>query len=322
MRRFFFRRLLQSILLIFIIIFINFIILRITPGDPISIAKAQGDRFNSSQAHPDQAGVQKQLKIYTDPLPIAFFNWTLNALTLDFGTSLQTKLPVTPNVVRAAINSFWLLVGGLLLGMLGIPLGIYASLHRGKVVDSFLQFITLLFTALPGWFLALLITFAYIQLVYVPTYLKTGEDLSFPQWFSFLPTFFIAVIFLSRFFIYSRSQTLEVLQEDYVRTARAKGLPNRIVLLRHIFRNSLSPLISILGGLIPFIFSAQILIESSARGGGLGGLFIRSAASRDYTTLMAIFTVLAVACVLCSFLADMAYALSDPRVSHNSNSTL
>ncbi len=311
MRVFFVRRLLQSVLLILAITFINFVILRVTPGDPLSIAKYNDGKPLTARDAEKIAALQKQLKIYTDPFPLAFVDWTVNAITFSFGDSVQTRLPVTPRVLRAATNSFWLLVGGVLLGLVGIPLGVWAALRRDSRIDSVLRFITLIFTTLPGWFIALFVHYILGQ------YLITHQDNQIPflaGFFAFLPTFLIAVIFMARFFTYARAQTLEVLQEDYVRTAHAKGLPSSIVLYRHVFRNSLAPIIGIFGGLIPFIFSAQILIERSSGVDGLGGLFLSSAASRDYTTLMAIFTFLTTICVLCSFLADMAYGLFDPRV--------
>lgn len=327
MRAFIIRRLIQSLVLIMIVSVINFLILRATPGDPLTTAKFTTRGLPAAVQKNQLEELEQRLHIYTDPLPVAFLEWVGKALTLDFGYSVQTGQPVGPEVAAAATTSFWLLMRGVLVGLIGIPLGIYAALHQGSLRDKLIQLLTTLFTTLPGWYLALFIAFLNIQI-----YQASGKTFSFlpyyalsdktqqinPEllqiWLMVLPTLLLGATFLARFCSYVRTQTLGILKEDYIRTAHAKGLPARIVLTRHVLRNSLSPVISLFGGLIPFIFGTQLLIEYATGTSGIGTLFLSGVSSRDYTLLMAIFSFIAVACITTSLVADLIYALVDPKV--------
>jgi peptide/nickel transport system permease protein len=331
MGRFILRRLLLAVFIILVIIFINFIILRLTPGDPYTTGQILAIQANNGKPlTPAQLNGLEQMRqsvaIYLDPWPEAFLRWLGNIVRFDWGNSITSRFPIGPILTQAAFGSLWLLLMSLGLGAgVGIPLGIFAALRRGTWKDKVVQFVSIIFTTLPGWFFLVLFTYLNQQIFILsgkkfslqpipPMFGSFNPDFAYQFWGIFLPVFFLAATFLALFCTQARSQTLEVLNEDYVRTARAKGLPARRVLLWHIFRNSLAPLVSILGGLIPFIFGAQILIETSGGWFGLGSLFLQSARGRDYTTLMGIFTILAAACVLCSFLADIGYGLIDPRV--------
>lgn len=334
MGRFIFRRFLIAVFIILAIIFVNFIILRLTPGDPYTIGQIQAIRANNGRPltaaqQANLAELRQSVAIYLDPWPEAFARWLGNIARFDWGNSVTTRYPVGPLLAQAALSSLWLLLMALGLGAgVGIPLGIYAAIRRGTWKDKAVQFLSVIFNTLPGWFFLIIFTYLNQQIwafsgktfTLQPVRDSLGNQLKgiflmpAQAWHTFLPVFFLAATFLALFSAQARSQTLEVLNEDYVRTARAKGLPGRRVLLWHIFRNSLAPLVSILGGLIPFIFGAQILIENAGNWAGLGYLFLSSAHGRDYTTLMGIFTILAAVCVLTSFLADIAYGLIDPRV--------
>lgn len=231
--------------------------------------------------------LKERLDIYLNPWPEAFLTWFSGVLHLDFGKSIQTGEPITARLVNAAGSSIRLFSLSLLIGAgIGIPLGIYAAYKRGTWKDKIIQLIAVIFTALPGWFFIILVKFLNLQL-----WLATDKNFSILPafqtlqefrlinptiiefWQGCIPVFFLSAIFLALFCGQTRSQILDVLNEDYVRTARAKGLPGRTVLVRHVFRNSLSPLISTLGGLIPFVFGAQILIEKTAGWSGLGVFF-------------------------------------------------
>lgn len=325
MRTFILRRLLQTIGLIVAITLINFIVLRLTPGDPITTAENTKIPGAAARQKANIEELKKRLEIYTDPLPLAYVKWLSRVATLDLGKDIYNDTPVLPQVLEAAKNSFWLLFYATLLGMVGIPLGMYAALRRGTWKDKLIQLISVIFTPIPGWFIAVLFDFVNAQIYNatgrtfsirpVPEEIQRANPFVITAWEWLFPIGLLAIPLLALFSNYARSQTLEVLNQDYVRTAYAKGLPRRVVLFRHVFRNSLSPLITILGGLVPFIFTTQMLIESSARGpGGIAGLFLGGANVRNYTLLMAIFTVLAVVCVLSSLLADLAHGLVDARV--------
>jgi peptide/nickel transport system permease protein len=243
-------------------------------------------------------------------------------LRLDFGNSVSSGQPFTPQLMAAALNSFWLLLLATLIGLtLGVALGLYAAYHPHSWQDNTIKILALLFIALPGWYMITAFDWANAQL-----WLLTGQRFSIMPlgkvdpatsqfWGSFLqPVFFQGAILLALFWSQTRSQALVVLKQDYVRTATAKGLPARKVLFWHVLRNSLTPIISIFGGLLPFVFASQILIEKVTFWDGLSRVFLQAAYNRDYTVLMGVFTLLALVCVACSYLADLAYALVDPKL--------
>jgi|GEM_PF-1989808 len=327
------RKLLQSILLIGVVLIINFFILRLTPGNPydttlyLDLEKNNGNALTAKQQN-DLTQLKNRLSIYFEPAPEAFTKWAGGVLRFDFGYSVISGEPFTPRLMQAALNSFWLLLFATLIGStLGISLGLYAAYHPNSWQDTAIKFFALIVIALPGWYMLIAFDWFNTQL-----WLLTGKNFSIvPKadtyeqykkfdpnlllfWRNFKPIFFLGAILLALFWGQTRSQTLAVLNQDYVRTARAKGLRGGRVLLWHVLRNSLNPIISIFGGLLPFVFASQILIESRTSWDGLGQMFLGAASARDYTILMAIFTLLVLVCVFCSFLADIALALIDPKI--------
>ena len=335
MRSYILRKLAQALFLALVIIVMNFFILRLTPGNPYASAKYLMELGNNGRPLTavqlsKLSDLQDKLGIVLDPWPEALLEWFAGVVRLDFGYSILSIEPVAPGLFKAAAGSLWLLLFGLALGAgLGIPLGIYAAHRHGTWKDKAAQLFSAVFTALPAWFLIILVEYlnrtiwiaSGKRLSLIPVYsaMSSEEYSRLDQnvvrfWSIAVPVFFLGAVFLALFFSQTRSQTLEVMSENYVRTAHAKGLPARHVNFRHIFRNSLPPLISILSGVVPFIFGAQILLEREGGWSGLGNYFIGAAQLRDYTVLMGVFTLLTLVCVACNFLADIAYALVDPRV--------
>jgi len=327
------RKLLQSILLIGVVLIINFFILRLTPGNPydtsryLDLEKNNGKALTTQQQN-DLTQLKNRSSIYFDPAPEAFAQWAGRVMRLDFGYSVISGEPFTPRLIRAALNSFWLLLFATLVGaILGVSLGLYAAYHPNSWQDTGIKFFALIVIALPGWYMLIAFDWFNTQL-----WLLTGKNFSIVPiaqtyeqsqkldpnlllfWQNFLPIFFLGAILLALFWGQTRSQALAVLNQDYVRTARAKGLRGGRVLLWHVLRNSLNPIISIFGGLLPFVFASQILIEKYSGWDGLGQMFLGAASARDYTILMAVFTLLVLVCVSCSFLADIALALIDPKI--------
>lgn len=326
--RYAFRKLLQSVILIGAILLINFFILRLTPGNPYDTA--QYNILSESNGKPlsttQQAALsllRNRLSIFFDPWPQAFAQWAGGVLHLDFGHSVATGQNFTPMLLDAALHSFWLLLFATLIGLiLGVGLGLYAAYRPSGRVDNAIKIFALLFIALPGWYMIKAFNWFNIQL-----WNLTGRNFSIRPlgrnmdpatdklWQSvILPIFFLGAILLALFWGQTRTQALLVLRQDYVRTARAKGLRGGRVLFWHVLRNSLTPIISIFGGLLPFVFASQILIEKFTGWQGLSEVFLSAASDRDYTVLMAVFTLLALFCVACNFLADLAYALVDPKI--------
>jgi peptide/nickel transport system permease protein len=200
--------------------------------------------------------------------------------------------------------------------MLGIPLGVYAAKHRGKMSDNLIRVITVVGSCMPVWFLSLMfILIAANTIRWFPQ--GEGKD-SAGAWFLHLmiPSALLSVGFLISFTRFVRSETLEVLNQDYVRTANAKGLEAKKVDLWHVFRNSLVPVVTLLGYFLPSLFSGAIITETIFNWPGIGRLFYSATTGRDMPVMLGITFIASVATIIGIFLADIGYGLVDPRVRY------
>jgi peptide/nickel transport system permease protein len=322
MARFLIRRVIQSMFLLLAVMFISFVLMRLAPGGPFAFLGLDNPKIG-------QAAVNELNEKYglNDPLPIAFAKWVWGVIKLDFGISLTSGGRTVISIVwEAAVNTFIFTFFATLIGLLGIPIGVYAARHRGKLGDNFVRILTVVLNAVPHWWLGLLIIiivsnvaintgFKLVPLGGMSTIGK--DDLLDRLWHLALPTFLLSLTPIIVFSRFARSQTLEVLNQDYVRTANAKGMPSKIVNRAHVLRNSLIPLITIFGGILPALFAGAALTESVTSWPGMGTLFLRAAGERDYPILMGIILFLAILTILGNLLADLAYGLVDPRVRYN-----
>jgi peptide/nickel transport system permease protein len=204
-----------------------------------------------------------------------------------------------------------------LFAIIGIPLGVTAAFHRGKLPDIGIRVFTVLWDSMPTWWTALvLIVILSATIHWFPQGQGTGGPV---EWFThiIIPAAILGVGGTVGFTRYVRSQVLEVLGQDYVRVARAKGLPERIVVGRHILRNSLLPVITIMGGFLPGLLSGAALMEGIFRWPGMGQLYLEAASARDYPLLLAIITMLTLATLLGMLIADLTYGIVDPRIRLN-----
>jgi peptide/nickel transport system permease protein len=321
MGRFIIRRLLQSVGLLFAILALSFLLMNLAPGGPLRIY-AEDPRISAAVIK----DIEERLGL-RDPLPIQFARWAWSAIRLDFGTSFVEKRAVFGLVVDAAINTLWLTLGGTLLGFLGIPLGIWAARRRGKFADNAVRVVTVLLNSMPHWWLCLLIIIVVAniaagggpKLVPLGSMYAVGQEGNILNRLHHLvlPSIIVSLGYIIVFSRFARSQTLEVLGQDYVRTARAKGLPDGQVNRWHVLRNSLIPLITIMGGILPSLFGGLVLTERVLAWPGMGTLFLNAASQRDYPVLMGVILFSAVLVIIGNLLADLAYGLVDPRVRYN-----
>lgn len=320
MKRYLIRRLIQSAFLLFAILAISFLLMNLAPGGPLRIF-AEDPRISPAVIK----DIEQRMGL-RDPLPIQFGRWVWNAIRFDFGTSFVEKRPVADLVWNAAINTFWLTLGGTIIGFLGIPLGLYAARHRGKFGDNVIRVMTVVLNSVPHWWLCLLIIIGVANVVSaggpklfpLGGMYTVGDDTILSRLHHMiLPSFIVSLTYIIVFSRFARSQTLEVLNQDYVRTANAKGLPSSQVNRWHVLRNSLIPLVTIMGGILPALFGGLALTESVLSWPGMGTLFLASAGQRDYPVLMGVILFSSILVIIGNLLADLAYGLVDPRVRYN-----
>ncbi|RME51837.1 MAG: ABC transporter permease [Caldilineae bacterium] len=311
------RRLLQGILVIWLISVATFVIMRLMPGDPVYLLLGEGE-IRISQEQIDAIRHRWGLdRPYYEQYAI----WAWNLLRGDFGDSLiRTGVPVRQMIFEAIPVTAILNIISLGLALLfAIPAGIWAGVKRNSAFDYSTAVGSTLGVALPNFWLGLMLIVLFALYV--------------PRWFGELPLigrippfglrswqgYILPVIVLSTeqtavITRVMRAATIEVLNQDYVRTARAKGLANWVVLLRHAVRNALLPVVTVIGFRIAFILSGTIIVETIFAIPGIGRLFTDSVFRLDYQVVQSLVVVLAVLVVVVNLLTDLTYAFIDPRI--------
>ena len=311
MGRFVVRRLIQSTVLVFAVMTISFFLIHLTPGGPES-ALASNPRISAE-------ALQRMRQRFglDDPLPIQYVKWLSSIAQLDFGRSYAYQLPVTDVIASRAWPTLELGLLSYVVGLVGVPLGVYAASKRGAVGDLVVRFLTVVGTSVPTWWLSLsIIVFMSGTIGWFPN----GQgDGSFADWLRhvILPALLLGLGGLITFTRFVRSEVLEVLGQDYVRTARAKGLAERTVELAHVLRTALIPVVTLLGGLLPSLLSGAIITETIFNWPGMGRLFFEAASSRDYPLLLGMLLLGTVLTILGTLMADIGYGLVDPRVRYS-----
>jgi oligopeptide transport system permease protein len=303
MTKYIIERLFQAVIVVLLIATITFLLMNLVPGGP----------FLSEKAPSPQVLAALEAKYGLDkPLPIQLKTYLVDFVHGDLGVSLkmQKNRPVLDIItdmfpVSAKIGAFALIWSILL----GIPIGCIAAYHRGKRLDSFLRVLTTLGISLPSFVVA-----TSLMILFGVTW-KLLPIVGLNSWMSYiLPCFslgFLPMCYVARL---TRSSMLDVINQEYIRTARAKGVPPWIIVFKHALRNSLIPVLSYLGPLTAFILTGGFVVESVFNIPGLGRYFIQSILSRDYPIIMGTTIFLAALLVTMNLIVDILYKFVDPRV--------
>ncbi|MEC0371172.1 ABC transporter permease [Paenibacillus chibensis] len=307
------RRLLQSILVIFLVSIAAFGLMHAAPGGPTQMMISPG-------LSPETAAVQKHNLGLDKPVPTQYVIWLKNMLKGDMGNTFKNNTPVGDLIWPAVKNTLALMSFSWVISLLiAIPWGIYNSTREYGISDQSANFITYLGFAMPAfWFGIILQEFFSIKMDWLPLSdmysMEKHGDLGNLFMHLILPSTVLILVNLAGYVKYSRSSMLEVLEQDYIRTARAKGVPERKVIFRHALRNALIPIITVIGMDLASLVAGATLTEKVFNWPGMGRLFVDMALAREYTVLMAITMITAVAVVLGNLIADILYKLVDPRV--------
>lgn len=314
MAGFLLRRLAQSIVVVVLVAVVTFVLLHLLPGGPARAILGPKATAVQIQQFLHQNG-------YDRPLVVQFFSWAGKVLRGDLGYSYQLNEPVTQVIAGRLPKTLLLMTLSTLVAVvLAVPIGIYQARRRNSVGDYTVTGLSFVFYSMPSFFLAeILILLFAIELRWFsstgPNGDSLGEILAQGQRLV-LPVATLALITIASFSRYVRSSVLENLSQDYVRTALAGGASEGRVLTRHVLRNSLIPIVTLLGLSLPQIFSGALISEQVFNYPGMGFAFVQGAQVHDYPTLLGIGLVVALATVVGSLVADLGYAALDPRVRY------
>lgn len=306
------RRVGTSALVIFLVTLIVFTLLHALPGGPVLA-------ILGSRATPAQIARYTHELGYDQPLPVQYVRWLLSLLRGDLGDSYKLNQSVVSLIGNRLPKTVVLTAASTILALaIGLPLGIVQAVKRNTVVDHVLTGLTFIVYAVPSFFLGLiLILWLAIDVPLFPSSAPQSDNLStvLAQWQGLvLPVLTLALLSVAVFSRYMRSTVMENLTQDYVRTVRAKGASEGRILLRHVLRNALIPVVTLLGLALPTILAGAVVTEAIYNYPGMGLLFWQAAQSRDYPVLLGVTLLVGVASVIGSLLADLGYAALDPRV--------
>ena len=320
MLNFLFNRFFQFLITLAGITVLTFIIMHLAPGDPSDIQSNLNPKISLEAK-------ENLRKLYglDQPLPIQYFNWVRRLMTFDFGTSFSDGKSISLKIVERlpitiAINALSLL----LIFAAAIPFGILGAARQNSFFDNAATFLVFIGFAVPTFWLALLLMILFgVQLGWVPiSGFQSIDTDGFTLWMKLkdwslhllMPVLVSAFGGLAGFSRYLRSEMLEVVRQDYIRTAYAKGLSENRVLYKHAFRNALIPLVTILGLSVPGLIGGSVIFENIYAIPGIGQLFYQSVMQRDYPLVMGLTVIGGLLTMTGNFLADISVALVNPRI--------
>ncbi|HOG01654.1 MAG TPA: ABC transporter permease [Clostridia bacterium] len=303
MLRYILKRLLMMIPVILGISFIIFTIMSLTPGDPA--------RLILGEDAPAEDVVKLRMELgLDDPFPTRFARYIANALRGDFGTSYRTRQPVFKEIFSRLPTTFMIAFFGILIAVtIGLPIGIISAVKQYSLIDTVSTIAAMLLTAMPGFFVGmLLILLCALKLGILPA---TG----IATWKHFImPSLAVASVTMATFIRMTRSTMLEVIRQDYVRTARAKGASKPLIVFRHCLRNALLPIVTVIGMNFAHQLGGTVMIEAVFAIPGLGSHMVTAVRQKDTPVVMASIIFVAVVAGLMNLIVDILYTYIDPRV--------
>ncbi|MCM3616870.1 ABC transporter permease [Sutcliffiella horikoshii] len=310
------RRCLMAIPLLFGITVLSFAIIQMAPGGPTSLMMDPNISKEAMKKYEERYGLN-------DPVHIQYYRWVSNMVKGDFGDSLIRRgVPVSEMIMNRLPNTLLLMIVSTVLAILvAVPFGVISARKQYSLTDYTVTVTSFLGVATPNFWIGLVLIMVFaVQLQWFPTggVATLNADFSILDRIHHLvmPAFVLATADMAGLTRYTRSSMLEVLKQDYMRTARAKGLKDNKVTYKHGLRNGLIPVITIFGLMLPSFIGGSVIVERIFAWPGIGLLFIESAFQRDYPVIMALTVISAVFVVIGNLLADILYAIFDPRIEY------
>ena len=323
MRTYALRRILQTIPILFIISILLFLMVRAAPGGPLTAA-----RRNPNITEEQLQRLEEQLGL-NRPLPVQYADWMGDMLRGDMGQSIKFRRPVAEMIGERIPNTLLLVgISFLVTLLIALPIGILSARKPYSLFDYIFTTITFMGQSLPVYWLGLgLILIFYVTLKNpidggplfpgggMNSFGKEGDFLD-TLWHLVLPVTALSLGWAAWYSRFLRSSMLDVLHEDYIRTARAKGVVDRLVYYKHALRNAILPLVTLIALDLPTLFAGALFVETIFSWPGMGRLFWDAARGRDYPVLLGVVMITAVLIISANILADLAYGLLDPQVKY------
>lgn len=311
------KRLLLMIPTLFGVAVLIFLLLRVVPGDVVEARYlTQGSQFQSQ----DLMDMERKKLGLDQPIWKQFTSWMGGVLRLDFGLSMWTGSPITEEIqLRFALSLQLAVMATVVATLLAIPLGILAAVKQDTWIDYAVRVFSIAGLAMPSFWLGILmiltmlIVFKWLPpMVFTPFWVNPWENLAQLIW----PALAVGYRYSAVATRMMRSAMLEVLREDYIRTARAKGLWLKLILTRHAMKNAMLPVITVIGLEFAFLLGGLVVTEQVFNLNGLGLLFVEAISHRDYTLTQALVLIVAAVFIFVNFATDVAYAWLDPRIRY------
>jgi peptide/nickel transport system permease protein len=291
-----------------------FFMLRLAPGDPVQMLM---DGTNVPQHVIDAERARLGLD---QPVPVQFYRWVVAVLHGDFGVSMWTGNPVTHEImIRLELSLQVAIMATVLAVLLAVPLGTVSAIFKDTWIDQSIRVFSIAGLAVPSFWLGMIVILLLLTyfnwippLTFTHLWEDPGKNLSQLIW----PAIAVGYRYSAVATRMMRSSILEVMQEDYIRTARAKGVYERLVVARHAMRNALLPVVTVIGLEFAFLIGGLVVTEQVFNLNGIGKLFVQAVARGDYTLIQGMVLVVAVFFVLINFVIDMLYAFLDPRIRY------
>jgi len=311
------RRLLHASLVVLLVSILVFVVMRLLPGDPILMFVTSGDMQTASA---DQIAALKHTYGLDKPLPLQYIDWLSRAVQGDLGQSILFHYSVTEEIARRLPVSLELGLMALLVGIVVGPLlGALSAVRRGTWLDTVVTMVAMVGITAPSFWVGILLIYVFgLKLGVLPAYGYTSpmDDFWASMQQSVLPVVVLAVFPIAAAARQTRSSVLEVMQQDYVRTARAKGLSEQTTVTRHVLKNALMPVATLQGEIFRNIVAGSIVVETVFVIPGMSRLLLNGMLAQDYPVVQGVILVVAIAVVLANLIVDIVYGWLDPRIQY------